>query len=213
MKEDFQSKIEERDTKISELSTEVKTLKEKVNKMERLTDDADAYERRDTIIISGDKIPPASLGENSSHLVQKLVKDELKITLPADGISTAHRLGRKPTNQTVDKRSFIVKLVRRDLKHEIISASKKLPKASKLFVSESLTPPRRTLFYALRKMRQAKMIKGCNTYEGRVYAYTAPRRPSDRDQRHLINSYEALQEFCRVHVRQPLETFLETWEH
>ena len=213
MKEDFQTKIEERDAKISELSTEVKTLKDRVVKMEQLTDDADAYERRDTLILSGDKVPAFSVGENSSHLVQNLVKEELKINLPADGISTAHRLGRKPANQGVDRRSFIVKLVRRDLKHEIISASKKLPKTTKLYVSESLTPARRTLFYALRKMKQAKMIKGCNTYEGRFYAYTAPSGSSQRDQRHLISNYEAWQEFCRVHVRQPLDNFLDSWDH
>ena len=142
------------------------------------------------------------------------MKDELKIALPTERIKPAHRIGRKPINQTIDKRSFMVKLVRRDLKQELISASRKLPKGYKLFVSESLTPPRRTLFYALRKMKQAKLIKGCNTYEGRVYAYTASSGgSSDRDKRHLIHNYETLQEFCQLYVRQPLENFLEAWDH
>ena len=134
------------------------------------------------------------------------------MNLPPESISTAHRLGRKPANQTQDKRSLIVKFVRRDLKHDLLKASRQQAKPPRIYVAESLTPPRQSIFYALRRMKKAKMIQGCNSYEGRVYAFT--KNPAaDRDLRHLISGYEDLKKFCRNYVKEPLEKFLETWNH
>ena len=44
-------------TDIFELRTEVTTLKGHVSKLEACVDDADTYERRDTIILSENAIP------------------------------------------------------------------------------------------------------------------------------------------------------------
>ena len=211
--DEFQNFKDEVNDKLSDNSTEIENLKGEISTLKSLIDDGDAYERKDTIILSGEKIPTAATGEHCPSLVQKLVKDELKINLPADAISTAHRLGRRPGNQSADKRNLIVKLVRRDLKHELISASKRQPRPKKLFVSESLPPSRQTIVYALRKMTRAKLIKGCNSYDGRIYAFTASTNPEERDKRHLVNCHDSLKSFCAEYVRRPLEDFLESWQH
>ena len=164
MKNELQVVIESRNEEVKQLKGEVFELKKEVSSLKALVDDADAYERKDTVIISGPNIPHSTPGENSSEVVRKLIKDHLKINLSADGISTAHRLGQKSMNQAVDKRSFIVKLVRRDLKYDLISASKN-QNPRRIYVTESLTPTRRTIFNALRKMKAAKLIKRCSSYD------------------------------------------------
>ena len=61
----FTSEVKDRDAKINHLKTEVDLLKQKVNKMEEKLDEADAYERRDTVILSGQDLPTATDGERS----------------------------------------------------------------------------------------------------------------------------------------------------
>ena len=217
MKEDFQSKIEQRDVKISELSGEVESLKDKVKNMEKTADDADAYERRDTLILNGPSIPTSNQQENCSTIVQDLVKNQLNLNISATDISTAHRFGPKPRSQGPDNRGIIVKLCRRDIKKDILLASKNQSRPARLFVSESLTAPRRKVFNFLRFLRRQhpELIDGVSTFEGRVYAYTKNPTPAGapptRNRRHLVNDHDALVEFCRDFVKKPIESFLGTW--
>ena len=202
-------------TQITELQSEVKTLKDEVGKLKLLVDDADCYERRDTIILSGNKVPASLSGENCVNVVKSLVQQELKIEISPNDISTAHRLGRKPNTQGDDKRSLIVKLCRRVLKRDLIIASKKQARPIGLYVNESLTPPRQALLFALRQIKRAHpdILNGCTSLEGRVYAFTKP--PSSarypRDVRHLISTREDLQKFCNDYIKAPLETFVQNF--
>ena len=204
---------------IDDLKNEVFNLKELVSKLDNSIDDADAYERRDTIVFSGDQIPEVSQGENCANIIQDIIKNKLRIELPLREINTAHRMGRKPQNQTEDKRAIIVKLCRREMKRDIMSANRlKIPG---LYINESLTPKRRTIFFTLRQMKKAHrdIITGCTTFDGKVYAFTKqPAGTSSnllrpRDTRHLVNTQEALTKFCRDYIKQPLETFLATWPY
>ena len=228
LKTDSNRKIQEMNTDIVELRTEVTTLKSHVSKLESCVDDADAYERRDTIILSGNAIPLGNNGELCTNIVQEVVKNELRIELPCSAISTAHRLGKKPENQQPDKRSIIVKLCQRDTKRQLMAACKTQNRTSvdnrtqnnppRLFINESLTPIRRTIYHTLRRLKNSHpdLVCGCSTFDGRVYAYTRTNSPQtstrNRDRRHLINNHEALKEFCNEFVKLPLESFLDAWE-
>ena len=63
------------------------------------------------------------------------------------------------------------------------------------------------------KRQHPDLVKGVSTQDGKVFAFT--RSPtaaeSSRDRRHLVNTYEALVEFCREFVKKPIEDFLEAW--
>ena len=129
-------------------------------------------------------------------------------------ISTAHRLGPRKPNQSEDRRQLIVKLCRRDLKRDIIMASKRQSSPT-IFVNESLTPKRKSMLDAVRKMKREhpNLVKGCSTIDGRVYAFTKPvsSAPNARDVRHHITSYDSPKEFCRVYVKLALDSFLQNW--
>ena len=91
-------------------------------------------------------------------------------------ISTSHRTGPKPRSpQVEDKRNIIVKLCRRYLKGELLSACRKCK--PNFYINESLTPTRSAILYALRKAKRMSpgVVAGCNSENGRVYVYVKNR--------------------------------------
>ena len=79
-----------------------------------------------------------------------------------------------------------------------------------LFVSESLTPVRNSIYKTLRniKRQHSDIIAGCGTADGRVFAYTKGTEAAAADKKHWLNTMAALKTFCRVQIRQPVENFL-----
>ena len=216
-KEEMATLINGKNEIIEQLSSKLSTLEKHVSTLKEIIDDQEAYTRRETVVLAGPSIPEVSNGEKCGEIAINLIKSKLNLNLTPDAISTAHRLGKKPISQGPDKRKIVVKFTRRDLKRDVVSASRKQVKPAQLFVSESLTPARSTLFFALRKMRSAhpEIVKGCTTFEGKVFAFTKPSNPSvyARDQRHFINSYDKLVSFCRDFIKVPMENFLASWNH
>ena len=231
IKEEFKTQITLRDVKIASLETEVEFLKKKFKKMESLVDDADAYERRDTVIFSGPAIPECNIRENCSEIIQGILKNEMKINVSNHDISTVHRLGPKPRTQGPDKRVIVAKFCRRDLKGEILTASRRQNKPARIYANESLTPPRLKIYNTLRQMKREhpELVCGVSSYDGRVFAYTrnpvgptsqnlsrqgaAANTSRPRDRRHLVNTYDMLVDFCRDFVQKPIDTFLDSWPY
>ena len=144
--------------------------------LEERHDDAGDYERRDTLLIAGDGVPHVTAGENCNVLVWSMIKEKLKINISPNDISTSHRTGPKPRSPRVeDKRNIIVKLCRRDFKCELLSACRK--RKPNIYINESLTPTRSAILYALRKAQRMSsgVVAGCNSENGRVYAYVKNR--------------------------------------
>ena len=216
--EQFETKflgvLEEKTSEITILKTELKNLQAKLEKMEQKLDDEDAYERRDTLILSGDKIPSTTTGENCGAILRETLRNHLRINLNDSSISTAHRMGKKPVSQGPDKRPIIVKLCRRDDKAQILAAARTI-RCAGLFANESLTNNRRTILYALRKMKKnhPNIVTGCTSIDGKVYALTKPLnpQPNARNTRHLILSEQKLRVFCQDFIKKPLEDFIESW--
>ena len=212
--------IEVKDEKISSLNCEVTSLKEEVNKLKNMIDDEDAYVRRESIILSGTAVPEVVIGEICVNIARDLIKSNLKIDIKPHDVSVAHRLGPKTNAQGADKRPIIVKFSRRDLKRQVLFAKKDNSNAaSSLWTNESLTPKRRTIMFVLRKLKKNRpeIVTGCNTLEGRCFAYTkTPRsqpRTRNHDMKHVVNTLEALKSFCTEFIKKPLDEFLQQWDH
>ena len=73
--------LHEKDDKIDELEREVLQLKKNMTNLKEKIDDADAYERRDTLIFSGDCVPPVKVEESCNHLVCDLLNSELSLNV------------------------------------------------------------------------------------------------------------------------------------
>ena len=226
-----------RDAKIEDLEGDLTALKLEVTQLRQLTtkvaeledklDATEAYERRDTIILSG-SVPQHHKQENTKNVAVNLVKDKFGIIMNDSDISVAHRLQTRP--QSTKPPNIYVKLCRRDLKKDLIYASKNVDKETpnRVFANESLTPQRSAVLRTLVRMKKnTDVVVGATSHEGQVYAYTAAPAPAQeaaalpadeeaprvkpRDVRHRINTRAQLQRFCDEYVRKPLEDFVESW--
>ena len=118
---------------VSILKEEVSSLKTKKNLQEsshsahvaplnQKLDANEQYERRDATILSGPAVPVTTDREDCKQIILNLLRDNIRINVNPKDISTAHRIGRKPTG--INRRNIIFKLCRLDLVHDIIAACK-----------------------------------------------------------------------------------------
>lgn len=141
--------MKEKDYTVAKLQTRVGSLESKIAKLEEQIDDVEQYERRDTLILSGPVIPSEHSMENAADLVVNTIKDNLKINIVHADINIAHRLGPKKQNKD---RPLIVKLQNRTKKSEIMDACVTI--RPNLYINESLTPKRRSLFTSVWVIRK-----------------------------------------------------------
>ena len=135
--------------------------------------------------------------------------------MPAD-ISRSHRLGKRPINQVNDKRNIIVKLCRRDMKRDILSACRNMK--PNMYVNESLTPVRNTIMYVLRqaKRKRHSRVVGCTSIGGRVFAWVKPDGDTQQNSRHRkvqVNTHMDLETLFNDVLKEPLDEYLQSWPH
>ena len=123
----------------------------------------------------------------------------------------AHRLGPKPTSG-IDRRSIIVKFVRRSLKDEILKTARK-KKAQDLYINESLTPTRQSITHAIRNARREfpEKVSGYTTIDGSIYVWIKPPNPTApgaRDSRMEVSTLAKLDKFCQKNFSFPSERFM-----
>lgn len=194
---DLISKLNEKDARIRKLEQDVTDLRRDVVRLEERIDDGDAYERRDTVVLSGDALPPVTSGEICSNLARELFQSKLSVAIASSDISVAHRIGGRPVTQGPDRRSIVVKLCRRDLKRDLLQASRS-KKPTNFYVNESLTPRRNAFLQTLRIARRKfpDKISGTGSIDGKVFVWIKPPDQVSRDSRLLINSFTRLDDFC-----------------
>ena len=101
--------LQAKQNEVDELRNEISTLKLTVEKLNECVDDADQYERRDTLIFSGTTVPSCNENEHTATLLSDLIKSNLNVIVNPANISTAHRLGKKTAHQGPDNRPIIAK--------------------------------------------------------------------------------------------------------
>lgn len=216
LRSEFSDMLAAKCQEITALKSEVDLLKDKVARLEERSDESDAYERKDSLIFSGDALPAFATGENCTNVVCSLVKEKLKINISPTDVSSSHRLGKKPLTQQADRRNIIVKLCRKDLKHDILLACRDVK--PNMYVNENLTPARNTIMYVLRQIRRkhSDLISGCFSQDGRVFVWVKPSQDASTGSRNVrvaVNSHSGLDQFCLQYVGKPLATFLDKWPH
>ena len=191
-------KMEEKDKVIDKLNNDVFVLKATVSRLEDKIDQNDAFDRRETLVFSGKSLPIFSNNENVTQVLNKVLKDKLKLPLPENSIATSHRVGKIPVRGE-DRRAIVARFCNRDMKIDIMKAAKTV-KPENLFINESLTPVRQTIHYVLRKAKKKfpEKISGISTFDGKIMVYVKPLRPSrnSRDIKFIINSRSKLETFC-----------------
>ena len=75
MKKEFLAAVAEKEEKVSALKLQNDLLKKRVDALEERIEENEAYERRDSLIISGSTIPPANNDEDCSSIVRDCRSD------------------------------------------------------------------------------------------------------------------------------------------
>lgn len=122
----------------------------------------DQYSRRETVRVTG---VPFKRGENTNNIMCRIAHS-IGVRMTESDISVSHRSGRQ------EPRAIIVKLARRDLKHQILSNRKRTKdirvdddgKPVKIFIDEHLTNMRVNM---CRKMREDKVPH--YTRDGKIF--------------------------------------------
>ena len=209
----FSELLQAKDSRVSELEDQVTSLEKKVEKLESSVDEASQYERRDTIVISGQSIPIVNQGENCKTIVRNLFRQHLNMNIDENDISTAHRIGRQQTG-TTDKRNIIVKLCRRDLVHDIYASCKAVKPP--FYVNDSLTPIRNKICYMLRQLKKKfpGKVKGCTSFNGvpRIYLSTMD-GPSTRQRSTSRTSHKGINIATRLELEQFVKDVFDTTLH
>lgn len=189
--------IQQRDNTIDNLEQEIRNLKKDNLELRDRLDEVETYQRRNTLIITGDKTPIYAEGENVVNVALNVIREQLKIKLSPDDISVAHRLGRKPVSQMADKRSILIKLNKHEKKEDLIQACRTV-KPPQFFMNENLTPQRANILYVLRKAKKIfpEKVDGSGSHNGRVYVWIKAPNPTARKIKHFIGSKSKLEEFC-----------------
>ena len=130
--EQYDEQLAVKESQIADLTSRVASLEEtnkelhtKLNTVQNGLDAIDQYERRDSLIISGDVLPRECDLENSTQVIVNTINSYLSVPITSDDINVAHRLGRPKEGQS---RPIIVKLMSRSKKAQIVRARLALPK-------------------------------------------------------------------------------------
>jgi len=160
-------------------------------------DDLEAYQRCDSVILSGDNIPLSKFGENTSQIICDAVKQNLNLFLQHSKISSAYRLGRPPGVQKPDNRRILVKFYQRDDRKQLLSACRSV-KPTGFYANENLTSARASVLYSLRRLKRKfpGKILSCGSDEGRVYVWMKPPNENARNLRIFVNDYVKFDEIC-----------------
>ena len=151
--------------KITSLENRMSSLESHVKSIHHHLDDVDQYERRDTVIISGNDLPEETATEAAAEVALTTLNRTLDLNLNMADINVAHRLGRKNNR----KRPIIIKLHSRTKKSLIIKRC--ISKRPQLYVNESLTPSRRRIYSKLLVIRKNNpgLIQQLHTNDGNIF--------------------------------------------
>ena len=106
----FDSIIKKKDDTIASFQTQITTLEDKVEFLQLNLDECDQYNRRETIVFSGN-IPAETPNENCTNHILNMLEGETGMKIEPHEISTAHRIG-KVSGMVGGNRKIVAKFCR-----------------------------------------------------------------------------------------------------
>ena len=176
-------------------------------------DEEDAYERKDTVILSGEKFKVFRDGENTMDIAIKTLQEHLNTKIVPTDISVLHRLQKKEGHGP-DHRDIIVKFCRREQKNELIAQARR-NKVQGLYVNEALTPIRRSIAFALRKAKKEfpNIVSGSTKLDGKNFVWVKPPNPTAKAIKLPMHTLEKFQEFCTKTLKVDIKQWITNWVH
>ena len=161
---DVELKMNERESAIKRLQSELDANLNKVTTLERQVNSLEQYSRRSCIRIFGLK---EKHGENTDTLVCEVAK-QINVDLQAEDIDRSHRVGDPSTVTRKGERPIIVKLKSYHKRQELLQNRRKL-KNKGITIQEDLTERNRALLQEAYKLFKKGTVQGAWSSNGRVF--------------------------------------------
>ena len=191
---------------------ELGSLEKHIVTLEDRIDDLENYGRRNTLIISGKNVPRTATDENSIDVAVDCIQRNLGVDISRNDIDIAHRLG-KPQAASEDRRSIIVKLVRRENKHKIYAACR-IKKPENIYFSDSVSKTRSTIMFVLRKAcKDFPLVFGrYRTEDGNVRVFMPKPGENDGFEKITINTRSKLEDLLRTKANVDSSRWQVAWK-
>ena len=193
---------------------EVAALKQEIRELKDERDHDENYGRKNSIIISGSAIPKSLLNEDTYNVAASIVNSNTGISITRSDIDVCHRLPSRKAEDDQNKKSIIVKFVRREVKHRIIQAARQ-KKPKNVYFNDSLSRTRGKIRYVLAKAKkyQNGKISSIKTDDGNIKVFTPPLQSGGSFIRTTINTKAQLDDFLMTKFGYNSSRFLkpEDW--
>ena len=184
---------------------EVEGLRHQIQELTDQKDDLENYGRRNTFVISGPAITPVATHEDTYSTVIDIVNSKVGFQLSRQDIDVCHRLpvsrgGDASRQPDPTKKPIIVKLCRREVKHQILRACRE-KKPKDIYFNESLSSTRQKIMYVIRKVKanDSTVIASYKTEDGNIRVYS-PSPGASREPRRFI--------MTTLNTRRELDDFI-----
>ena len=134
--DEYEKDWKEKEKIINGLQNEVSSLKERIDLLEKRSDDSEQYSCRNCLLVHGIEEQEQ---ENTDNIVLNVIKEDLDIKLSVKDLDRSHRIGK--SNATSKRRPIIVKFISYNDRREIFNNKKQL-KGTGVSITESLTAGR-----------------------------------------------------------------------
>ena len=157
--DEYEKDRKEKEKIINGLQNEVSFLKERIDLLEKKSDDSEQYSRRNCLLVHGVEEQEQ---ENTDNIVLNVIKEHLDIELSVKDFDKSHRIGK--SNSKSKRRPIIVKFISYNDRRAIFNNKKRL-KGTGISITESLTAER------MRQLKSARDQFGFNnvwSIDGRI---------------------------------------------
>lgn len=156
--DEFEKDRKEKEKIIKGLKQEVSSLKERVEELEKISDDHEQYSRRNCLLLHGIE---EEKDEVTDDKVISVLQEKMELQIDKEDLDRSHRIG-KPSPQK--KRPIIVKFARYNIRKSAYSHKKRL-KNTGISITESLTAFR---MEQLKKAREEHGFQNVWTHDGKI---------------------------------------------
>ena len=157
--DEYEKDRKEKEKIINGLQNEVSFLKERIDLLEKKSDDSEQYSRRNCLLVHGVEEQEQ---ENTGNIVLNVIKEHLDIELSVKDFDRSHRIGKSYSKSK--RRPIIVKFISYNDRRAIFNNKKRL-KGTGISITESLTAER------MRQLKSARDQFGFNivwSIDGRI---------------------------------------------
>ena len=158
--DDYERERLEKEKVIKSKKDEIETLTNKIESLEKCSDDHEQYSRRNCLVLHG---ITEKDDEDTDQIVLDVIKEKMDITVTEADLDRSHRIGDK-TKKRKKPRAIIIKFSRYNVRKKVFTNKKSL-KGSNISITESLTKKRLEI---LKEARIKHQFENVWTSDGKI---------------------------------------------